>query len=512
MTRLQLASALLLATALASCGGGGPNVPTPPPAPSNSAPDVTVAVGASAVAENATGVVAEASATDADGDAVTLSLSGDDATQFTLDPATGDISFAAAPDFETPGDTDGDNVYSATVEASDGNGGTDSAAFEITVTDLAPLPIFLEVASGFSQPVYAEELSGTGGQILVLEKTGRARLVDPATGVINATDFLDARGTISDVGEGGLLGFAVAPDYATSGDIYFHVNNLAGDTEIRRYTLAAGATDRVDPASAEVIIQVGQPLNNHNAGSIGFDGNGLLIIPLGDGGGAGDPNGFSQNTQSLLGKVLRLDVSGDAFPADANRNYIIPPGNTFINPADGLPEIYAIGLRNPFRSSFDPATGDLMIADVGQDEREEINRLPMDDSSFNFGWNVREGTLRFTGADSAAFTGPIAEYEHGNGPTQGNSITGGVVYEGEPGGLATGYIFADFSSANIWTIPADTANGPSPLFGTDFTLLNDNLLVGSERPNGVTGFSVASDGTLYLTTIDGNLYRLEERE
>ena len=495
---------------IAACGGGG-SAPAPNPTPpSNSAPQVSVSVAAATVQENSTPTVAEATATDADGDTVTLTLSGPDASAFAID-ADGNVTFANAPDFETPTDTDGDNVYEASVTGSDGNGGSDVATFEVTVTDLVPLPTFTEVTDAFSFPTYAAELPGTNGKLLVLEKGGRARLLDPATGAVNAVDFHDFSATLNTAGEGGLLGFAVPDDFTTSQRIYFYVVGTTGAIEVRALDLAT--TETADPSSETTIISIPHPRDNHKGGWLGFDANGFLVVPTGDSGSSGDPDGVAQNPQSLLGKVLRLDVSTDAFPADPNRNYAIPAGNTFANAADGAPEIFAVGLRNPFRASFDPASGDLLIADVGQNEREEINRLPMDDSSLNFGWNAREGSLAYNmGADSPAFTLPIAEYEHGDGPTQGNSITGGTFFDGGSDALSDAYVFADFSSDNVWTIPADTALASTPLFGDSFTRVNDDLLLGSESPSGIVSLTADSQNRLFVTTIGGTIYQLEEQE
>ena len=501
---------LYAALALAACGGGsGTPTPPPPPPPSNMPPSVTVTLSATTFEENGTGTAASASASDPDGDTVALSLSGDDAALFTLDASTGDIAFAAPPDFEAPTDANGDNVYEASIVADDGSGGTDTAAFQITVSDVEALPTFTEVGRGFSFVTYADALPVTDGRILVLEKSGRARLFDPENGSINGDDFLDLSERIGTAGEGGLLGFAIPPDFVTSQQIYFYVTDTDGAIEVRRYDLFAAQL--ADVTTQTVIISIPHPRDNHKGGWLGFDADGLLLVPTGDSGGAGDPDEVAQDPQSLLGKVLRIDVTGDDFPADDMRNYSIPPGNTYDDPADGRPEIFALGLRNPFRASFDPATGDLLIADVGQNEREEINRLPMDDSSLNFGWNLREGTLPFRG-DAVGLTNPVAEYEHGNGPTQGNSITGGVVVDGESEVLDNAYVFADYSSDNIWAIPADATNTANPLFGDEFRYVNDELLIGSERPSGITSIRKDAAGRLIVATLDGEIYRLEERE
>ena len=496
-------------TLMACGGGGGGDAPvTPPPPAANSAPEVTSAATA-ATNENETGVVYTVTARDAESDTLTFGVEGADAGALAINAATGALRFARAPDFEAPSDADADNVYNITVTATDPSGAVGRQAVALAVLDLEPLPEFTRVVEGLDFPTYAAELPGTD-RLLVLEKRGRLRLADPDTGVIDANDFL-VPSDLGSEGEGGVLGFAVPGDFATSRLIYIYLTNARQDSEVRRYRVSADGR-RADPASMETVIRVDQPdrFANHRAGWIGFDANGFLVVPLGDGGGAGDPDNRAQDPQDLLGKVLRLDVSGDAFPDDPVRNYAIPPGNTFADARDGRPEIFAMGLRNPFRSSFDPLTGDLLIADVGQNAREEINRLPMDDSSLNFGWNIREGTLGFRG-DQAGLTAPIAEYEHGSGPFQGNSITGGVAYNGEAPATRDAYIFADFASGNIWSIPLDTPQGAA-LFGSDLNSLSENLRSGTPRPSGVVSFATDSTGRLFVATIDGNIFRLDESE
>ena len=235
----------------------------------------------------------------------------------------------------------------------------------------------------------------------------------------------------------------------------------------------------------------------------------MLLIPTGDGGSGGDPLEAGQDPQTLLGKILRIDVTKDSFPNDDLRDYAIPPGNTFTDPKDGKLEIFTMGLRNPWRCSVDPVTGDLFIGDVGQNKVEEIDRLDLTDSSVNFGWDTREGTRRFEGKYDPAFTDPVAEYTHGFGPREGKSLTGGYVYNGPIEALKRHYIFGDYVTGNIWSIPVSKLNNEQTVASADFNILTDALFPDEdERPN-ITSFGEDADGNLYILSIDGDIYKIE---
>jgi glucose/arabinose dehydrogenase len=212
------------------------------------------------------------------------------------------------------------------------------------------------VASGLSQPVFVAAPPGDTHRLFIVERTGLIKILDLDTGLVSATPFLDLTAQITTVGEGGLLGLAFDPDFATNGQFYVDLTNTSDDTEVRRYSVLSTDANRADPASAQLVIRIDQPdgVTNHKAGWIGFGPDKDLYVALGDGGVSAN----AQNIDSLLGKMLRLDVHGDDFPSDPNRNYAIPPDNMFVGIA-GADEIFALGLRNPFRDSFDRATGTL---------------------------------------------------------------------------------------------------------------------------------------------------------
>jgi glucose/arabinose dehydrogenase len=502
-----LAVVLAASIALAGCGGGGGgggggDPPAPPPA---NRPPVFTNAGPVNFAEDATGAVFTATASDPDNNPLTFALSGGaDQGRFQITTA-GALTFREQPDFENPADADGNNAYLVQIQVSDG---ATSAVLDlvVNVTNAGPDNFRVRrIASGFTEPVFlTSAASDVSGRVFVVERAGRIRVLDPATGAISPTPLLDVRGQTTTDSERGLLGFAPAPDFSTTGTFYVFLTNLAGDIEVRRY----GSDRNQANTPGDVILTIPHPnFGNHNGGWIGFS-NGLLYIATGDGGGAGDPANNAQNVNALLGKMLRIDPSVDSFPADPLRDYAIPAGNPFAA-AGGRPEIWAYGLRNPFRNSFDPLTGNLWIGDVGQGAIEEVDLMRPTDGGVNFGWRVVEGTQPFTGPALPSFTPPVAEYGHGNGPRQGNSITGGIVYRGPVESLRGQYIFGDFITGNLWSFPISRAVLGQTLASSQFTLRNAGFTPAQGTINNPVSFGVDRDGNLYIVDIDGEIYRLE---
>jgi hypothetical protein len=286
------ASLIGLALSLAACGGG--NGGGGGGGASNSAPAFTSAATVS-VGENAAGTVYTATASDANGDPVTFSISGGaDAGQLQISGG-GALSFRAPPDFEAPADANRDNIYEVTLAATDGQA-TSTLALRVTVTDVAGGGFQVRrVGTGFAQPVFVTALPDNTGRVLVVERAGRIRILDPATGAIAATPFLDIAGQVSTDSERGLLAVALAPDYATSGRAYVFLTALDGAVQLRRYTSPAGNREALDAASGDVLLSIPHPRGNHNGGWIGFDAAGLLYMATGDGGGANDPDMNGQN-------------------------------------------------------------------------------------------------------------------------------------------------------------------------------------------------------------------------
>ena len=507
MAKTRLVSLLaLVAMPLSSCGSDGAG-PTPPA--TNRPPAFTSAATAS-IPENTAGAFYTAAASDPDGNALTYSISGGaDRAAFAI-TAAGALSFVTPPDFETPTDSDKNNIYLVQLSVSDG---TASAMLDLAVTVTnAGLDAFQvrRVATGLNAPLYLTALPDGSGRVLVVEKGGLVRIINPITGAIAPTPFLDISSTIATDGERGLLGLALAPDYITSGTAYAYATNTAGTIEVRKFQAATGTRDRLDPATSDVILSIPHPgFNNHNGGWLDFGPDGNLYLGVGDGGGAGDPSGNAQNRNVLLGKMLRIDPSRDSFPNDPQRDYAIPTGNPYAT-SGGAPEIWMTGMRNPFRAGFDRTTGNLYIGDVGQGAIEEIDLVQSGANGLNFGWNLREGTEPFAGgATSATFTNPVAEYGHGSGPTQGNSVTGGYVYRGPVEALRGQYFFADFVSANIWSVPVVQLVQGQTVAASTFTQRRTTFAPITGTINSISSFGLDQTGNLYIVDYDGEVYIVE---
>ena len=363
----------------------------------------------------------------------------------------------------------------------------------------------VRVASGLSNPLFAASPPGDPDRLFVVEQhTGRIRILDVTTGQLNGDAFLDLPdNALAGGGEQGLLGLAFHPNYASNGLFYVNLTNAAGDTEIREYRRADA--NHADAASSRLILGFDQPFDNHNGGWMSFGPDGFLYIASGDGGGGGDPQNNAQNVNSLLGKILRIDVNSDGFPADAAKNYAIPASNPFAGATPGADEVWLYGLRNPWRSSFDSATGDLWIGDVGQGAREEINRIAAGQGGLNLGWKIMEGNQTYSAGSTVGLTAPILDYDRATPLYSGVSVTGGYVYHG-PGGAQGLYVFGDFGSGNVWTV--GYAGGQAQ----DFLNRNAQLSVsGGGDIDQIASFAVDGTGRLYLIGLDGDIHRLTPR-
>jgi glucose/arabinose dehydrogenase len=345
------------------------------------------------------------------------------------------------------------------------------------------------VASGFRSPLDLQAAPGDLERLYVVEQGGRIQVI--RNGEVQPAPFLDISARIRTGGERGLLGLAFHPDFATNRRFFVNYTNPSGDTHIAEF--AATSPDHADPASEQVLLVVPQPYANHNGGVVAFGGDGRLYLGLGDGGSGGDPLGNGQDLDTLLGKVLRIDVDGDA-------PYDVPPDNPFVSTPGAAPEIWAYGLRNPYRMAFDPASGDLYIGDVGQSQREEIDvGLASRGGGENYGWNVTEGTLCYnpsSGCDAAGLTLPVIEYGHG----AGCAVTGGVVYAGcRMPDLVGTYFYGDYCSG----------------FVRSFRLVNGMVTESRDWTSDLDGIdSVSSFGTdargeVYVVDYDGEVYLLE---
>ncbi len=363
-------------------------------------------------------------------------------------------------------------------------------------------------ASGLAAPVAFVQDPTNNSVQFVVEQAGRIRVIQ--SGTVQPTDFLDLRGDITSGGERGLLGMAIAPDYATSGRFYVNFTNPSGHTVIARFRRATSAPLVADPASRfdlrwpSGLRYIVQPYSNHNAGDLAFGPDGYLYVGMGDGGAGNDPENRAQNPAELLGKMLRIDVN----VPDSNPNgYVVPPGNPFVSggPAGVLREIWSFGLRNPWRYSFDlpsrGGTGALIIADVGQGAWEEIDYEPAGRGGRNYGWRYREGAHNNVTAPPPVYNAsnlidPIHEY----GRSSGQSISGGYVYRGAALPSYRGrYFFADYVTGRVWSIgltinPSTgeaTASAP-----TDHT----TELGGASVLGRISAFGLDAGGELYVVS------------
>ena len=506
--RFGLGIAALLVSALPGCGGGGGRDGGSTPPPTANQPPAFTSSGTATVPENTAGIFHTATATDPDGDTLSFSLAGGvDRDRFRITSAGG-LSFASPPDFETPADNNADNVYQVDLAVSDGQA-TVSRSLSVAVTDVAETAFRVRrVVANLNQPAFLAPVPDGTGRVFVTELGGRILVLSPATGAVASTPFLDLTGQLSTDGERGLLGFATAPDFPTTGTFYVFVTVAGGTIEVRRYRTFSGDRERGDPATSDVILTVPHPRNNHNGGWIGFGPDNLLHIAIGDGGGSGDPDNNAQNRNTLLGKILRIDPSRDEFPTDPARDYGIPAGNPFAT-GGGAPEVLAYGLRNPFRNGFDPATGNLWIGDVGQGAVEEIDLLRPTDAGANFGWPILEGTAVFRGGSTAGLTPPVAEYLHGTGTRQGNTVIGGYVYRGGIEQLQGQYVFADFITPNVWSIPVSRVVQGTTLPSSEFTVRNADFAPNAGRFDNLASFGLDEAGNLYLVDLDGEIFVIE---
>ena len=337
---------------------------------------------------------------------------------------------------------------------------------------------------GLDSPLAVVNAGDGSNRLFVVEQGGTIRIVKD--GSLLPDPFLDVSPEISAGGEQGLLGLAFHPDYPTDPRFFVNYTDTSGDTHVASFTVDPSNPDRAVPGSEKELVFVDQPYANHNGGGLQFGPDGDLYIGLGDGGSGGDPHENGQKLSTKLGKMLRIGVDGTT----GDLAYAIPADNPFAGRSDADPAIFAYGLRNPWRFSFDRATGDLWIGDVGQGSWEEIDVARKGTSGKNFGWNVMEGSHCFRpsdGCDQTGITLPVAEYGHDKGCT----VIGGYVYRGtaQPA-LAGGYLFGDYCSGTIWAIDPSGDQ------------LRDPTVVGS-MDGSLSSFGEDEAGELYATDISG---------
>jgi len=370
----------------------------------------------------------------------------------------------------------------------------------------------------FDNPVFLTHAGDNSGRIFVVEQPGRILIIK--NGSVLNTPLLNITNRVQFLGEQGLLSMAFPPQYASKGYFYVYYTRKDGNNQVSRFHLTSNP-DVADPNSEEQILFLAHPTyQNHNGGQLVFGPDGYLYIGTGDGGGGGDPNGNGQNIDVLLGKLLRIDVEPHhaKAPAGANMLYLplvssnmnllvvnqpyqIPPNNPFVGQPNHRQEIWAFGLRNPWRFSFDRQTNDLYAADVGQDRVEEVDFQPASSAGGeNYGWNILEGNLCYNPSSGcvppANYSAPIATYDHGPSNSTGCAITGGYVYRGATYPTLQGiYFYADYCSGRIWGLQKDNSGWlpPQELLDTNYNF---------------SSFGEDQAGDLYILDIGGGIYRI----
>ncbi|UJH66904.1 PQQ-dependent sugar dehydrogenase [Allomuricauda sp. SCSIO 65647] len=371
-------------------------------------------------------------------------------------------------------DSNGDNTM--TDDAQDDGNGDISLSFISAFSNLS-----------FQRPVDFQIANDGSGRVFVVEQAGTIKVFQNDPMVTEAGTFLDISNEINtDANEQGLLGLAFHPDFASNG--YFYVNYTPSETlsVTSRFQVSFADQNSADPNSELVLLETQQPFTNHNGGQLAFGPDGYLYIASGDGGSGGDPQNNAQTRSNLLGAILRIDVDNTSGGLD----YAIPTDNPFVGENGIRGEIFAYGLRNPWRMSFDSQTGSLWTGDVGQGDREEINLI---ESGGNYGWKLFEGTFCFSGdCDDTGLIPPVFEYGHDAGD---RSVTGGFVYRGNAiPSLQGKYVYADFISGRIWSLSLDG---------------NDNELLFNTGLN-IASFGVDAQNELYFCAFDGAIYTFQE--
>ncbi|MFC2055256.1 PQQ-dependent sugar dehydrogenase [Chloroflexota bacterium] len=345
------------------------------------------------------------------------------------------------------------------------------------------------VVDGLESPVALTNAADGSGRLFILEQSGTIKIFDQES--LLTTPFLDIRGRVgSESSEQGLLGLAFHPQYPQNGYFFINYTDRGGDTVIARYQVSGADKNIAKSESEKIILTISQPFANHNGGMLAFGPDGYLYAGTGDGGSGGDPLGNGQSLDTLLGKIIRLDI-------DKEDSYTIPADNPFTDSSS--PEIWAYGLRNPWRFTFDSLTGDIYIGDVGQDQWEEINFIPAGSpGGSNFGWNYFEGSHQFSGTlpNGFALIPPIAEYHH----EFGCSVTGGVIYRGSQlAGFNGVYLYGDFCTGNVWGALQNTRGD------WESALLFENM-------GRVSSFGEDETGEVYIVDYNGTVSILSEKQ
>jgi len=477
-TRLPIFFLVLLSLGLAACGGGGGNPGSTGPTP---APP-TASTGILAVTTSGLPAGVNASVRVNGPSNYQQDLTG---TQTLSGLAPGSYNVSAAPV------TSGGLTYTPSPATQSAVVAAGATATVTVAYASAPVNIALsQVVANLQNPTYLTAPPGDT-RLFIVERAGRIRIVE--NGNTLTAPFLDISGRVFTGGEGGLLSMAFDPQFSSNRHFYLYYTDPQQNIVIERFS--AGANPNLaDPTSGLVILRIPHPnFTNHFGGQVAFGPDGYLYLATGDGGGAGDPNRNGQNLNSLLGKLLRIDVRN----ATAAQPYTIPAGNPYANGTGGRAEIWAAGLRNPWRFAFDGSQ--LYLSDVGQDRREEVNIGQADAAGLNYGWNTMEGTLCYNAAtcDRSGLTLPVFEYDHGANDANGCSITGGLVYRGSAiPGLQGRYFYSDYCRGFLKSFLAGGGN------------VTEQREWNVGDIGNVISFGQDGQGELYLMTSRGIVYRM----
>ena len=343
-----------------------------------------------------------------------------------------------------------------------------------------------QIASGLNNPVALTNARDGSNRLFITEQRGRILILED--GAVRETPFLDIQSLVSCCGERGLLSVAFHPDYVANGFFFVNYTDLAGHTVVARFTRSSIDPNLAEAGSRKQIIRIEQPFGNHNGGQLQFGPDGFLYIGMGDGGSGGDPGNRAQNLTTLLGKILRIDIDG-------GDPYAVPADNPFVGNPQALPEIWSYGLRNPWRFSFDRATGDMFIGDVGQNTLEEVSFEPAGEGGRNYGWRIMEASRCFnppTNCNDGTLVLPILEY----GRSDGCSVSGGYRYRGSRFPSINGrYFYGDFCSGKIWMATLGV-NGQ----WTSSVVLESNAQI--------TSFGEDEKGEIHVVDHGGRIFRI----
>lgn len=484
---------------LAGCGGGSsPSAPVQLPTTTNARPQIS-AIGSAVITENQTAVLT-VQASDSDGDQLVFSLSGADADAFVIN-SSGALSFRSAPNFELPTDTDKNNIYNIAVTVTDGTAEV-SADIGVTVQNDKENIAVRRIAAGLSDITALVSIPGDD-DIFVTEKRGVISKLDPVARSITEDRVL---ANVNTDGEAGLLGLAVENQFATSNAYWAFVvakntgtfATIGSNITIRRMV----RTSLEGLRGTGTRLMIDHPGDINYGGGIAFDANGLLFLAVGDAGNSAN----AQDTNSQLGKILRLRINPDPF-AGTSAIYFLPPADNPFVAGGGNRFVFGLGVQNP--TGMEIRNASVTFGDNGQGGFEEVSAFPYAGTGANFGWPFFEGTTSLQAGNPSLLKSPFVEYAFGAGDRQGRSVLGGIYYQGAIASLSEKYIFADKDTGNIWAIPRQAIEASETVQSQNFELLNADFEPDVGTIDGLVAIGRNSNGVMFLADRDGEIFIVE---